>query len=117
MSAARLYVDEDVHSAVAAQLRRRGYDVTSAGESGNLGASDGAQLEFAAFQGRAILTFNVGDFCRLHTEYIRTGREYCGVIVSDQVPIGEVVKRCVRLLSTLTADELRGDTQFLGSWR
>ena len=51
--AARLYLDEDVHAAVASGLRRRGHDVLTTVEAGRSGATDLEQLSFAASEERA----------------------------------------------------------------
>lgn len=45
----------------AKTLRERGFDALTTAEVGMLGKSDPEQLEFAAAQGRAILTYNVRD--------------------------------------------------------
>ena len=58
----RLYFDEDVDILVATLLRSRGFDVMTTVESGNLGASDERQIEFAASNGGALVTHNRADF-------------------------------------------------------
>jgi len=45
--AMRFHLDEHIHSAVAAGLRRRGIDVTTAAEVELLGADDEKHLAFA----------------------------------------------------------------------
>ncbi|MBM3239471.1 hypothetical protein FJZ31_24525 [Candidatus Poribacteria bacterium] len=117
MSVISIYTDEDIHGQVALQLRRRGFDALSATEAGNLGIPDEEQLNFAIQHRRAILSFNRRDFCRMHTEYLTSGQQHCGIIVSPQFPIGEVVKRCLRLLSTLTAEEMVNRLEFLSGWK
>jgi len=47
--------------------------------------SDAAQLEYATSQARAILTFNATDFEYLHEKWQQDGREYMGIIVSEQI--------------------------------
>ena len=67
MSKLRLYVDEDAgEHAVMEGLRARGTDILTTLEADRLGATDADQLAFAAQQRRAIYTFNVSDFARLH---------------------------------------------------
>jgi len=117
MSVISIYTDEDIHGQVAAQLRRRGIDALSTPEAGNLELSDEEQLDFAIRNELAILSFNRRDFCRMHAEYLTSGRKHCGIIVSTQLPIGEVVKRCLRLLSALTAEEMVNRLEFLSNWR
>jgi len=117
MSAISIYTDEDMHGQVAPQLCRRGFDALSTPEVGNLELSDEEQLDFAIRNQRAILSFNRRDFCRMHAEYLTSGREHCGIIASTQLPIGEVVKRCLRLLSSITAEEMVNQLEFLSNWR
>ena len=81
----RLYMDEDtMHEPVITGLRVRGLDVTSVGEEENEGLEDINQLEFAKAQERVICTSNVGDFYRLHTEYLREGKVHAGIIIIVQ---------------------------------
>lgn len=70
----KLYLDEDVHKKIALSLRLKGYDVISAHEVQNQGIPDYKQLQYAISQQRAIFTFNVGDFNRLHKEYMQSGK-------------------------------------------
>lgn len=94
----RLYLDEDVHKKIATALRLKGYDVLSAHETGKGGLSDVEQFEFAVSEQRAIFTFNIGDFSKLHNEFINMGKSHYGVILSKQIPIGENIKRLTKFL-------------------
>jgi len=69
----KLYLDEDVHKKVATALRLKGYDAVSAHEVQKQSLTDHEQLDFAISQGRAIFTFNSGDFNRLHAELMSRG--------------------------------------------
>jgi len=69
----KLYLDEDVHKKVATALRLKGYDVISAHEAQKQSLADYRQLEYAVSQQRAIFTFNVADFDKLHKEYLKNG--------------------------------------------
>lgn len=102
----RVYLDEDVHGAVAAGLRRRGFDVVATIEVGRSGTSDAQQLEFAVSEGRVLVTFNRGDFARLHAEYLRQGRAHAGIVVSRQAEAGAVVRALAKLLGSKDASEL-----------
>ncbi len=75
----KLYLDEDVHKKTATALRLKGYDVISAHEVHNQSLSDYQQLEYAISEQRAIFTFDVGDFSRLHEEYIKKGKDHFGI--------------------------------------
>lgn len=109
----RLYLDEDVSDRVASALRLRGFDVLSAHDVERWGLSDQEQLRGATAEGRCVFTFNAPYFCRLHTEWMRQDQEHCGIIVSDQLPIGEVTRRLLRLLNSISADEMRNQVYWL----
>ncbi len=89
-----IYLDADVHPIVARILRGRGFDAVSANEAGHPQASDREQLDFAVARRRVLVTFNVADFVREARAYALEGRDHCGIIVSDQLGVGEVVKSC-----------------------
>ena len=108
-----LFLDEDVHGALAAALRKRGYDATHAVEQKRLGASDENQLAFATAEERYLMTFNVGDFVQLHNRWIAEGREHAGIIVSRQLPVGETLRRLLALLQKEDAESIRGQIRFL----
>lgn len=113
----RLYTDEDVHRGVAAALRLRGFDALSAHDGGRWGLSDAEQLAFAAAGQRALFTFNAVDFLHLHRDWIGAGRSHWGIIVSEQLPVGEVTRRLLQLLNRVAADEMRGQLYWLQNWR
>ena len=109
----RLFLDEDVHLALASALRKRGYDARHTGEEGRLGRPDKDQIEFAAGEGRCLVTFNVGDFVQLHNGCVQSGREHAGIIVSKQLPVGEALRRLLALLQRETAASMKGELRFL----
>ena len=55
-------------------LRSRGIDVITAADAGIIRRKDEEHLSFAAMQGRALYSFNVGDYHQIHTEWTSTGR-------------------------------------------
>jgi predicted nuclease of predicted toxin-antitoxin system len=116
MSAPRFLTDEDVYSDVAVVLRNQGFDAISTPEAGRLTVDDPEQLEWAANQGRVLMTFNVGDFVALHGEWLRTGRHHAGLIVSAQRPPGETLRRLLNLAASLSAEDLRDRLEFLTNW-
>jgi len=71
----RLFLDEDVHAALAVALRKRGRDAVHALDEKRLGLPDESQLNFAAGENRCLVSFNVGDFVRLHNRWVEEGRE------------------------------------------
>jgi hypothetical protein len=109
----RLFLDEDVHLVLAGALRKRGYDVKHTGEAARLGTADKDQLEFAAGEGRCLMTFNVGHFVQLHNLWVESGLEHAGIIVSKQLPIGESLRQLLGLLQRETAESIKGQLRFL----
>jgi hypothetical protein len=107
--ALRFFTDEDVFGAIAPALRKVGYDALSTAEAGRLNELDESQLAWAASQGRAIVTFNVGHFAALHSRYLTSGRSHAGIVLSMQRPIGDLLRRLIELAegtSNLT-DQIR----------
>jgi hypothetical protein len=112
----RLYVDEDaMHRGLIAGLRARGVDVLTVYEAGLLGQDDETQLTFAASQQRVLYTFNVGDFCRLHGEFLQDGREHAGIIVvpRQQYSVGEQIRRLLAVLTAFPGAAMRNRLEFL----
>ena len=105
----KLYLDEDVHKKIAVALRLKGYDVVSAHEVQKQNLSDYQQLEYAVSEQRAIFTFNAGDFDRLHKEYIKSGKNHFGILLSKQIPIGETINRLTKFLFAHSKEEIRNN--------
>ena len=112
----KLFLNEDVHTRLAKALRQRGFDAITTVEAGMSGSPDEEQLAFAASQGRVILTFNRSDYARLHKRYAEHGWEHCGIIVSEQYPIGEPLRRMLNLLMSLAVKDMRNRLEYLSQW-
>lgn len=112
----KLYLDENVPVAVSTALRLRGYDVLTVKDVGRKGLSDFEQLKYAFSQNRVIFTFNVADFYRIHTEFIKKGLNHAGIILSRQLPIGIIVKALLKVLSDIKHEKLRNNIVWLSDW-
>ena len=114
----RLYFDEDsARHSLARELRFRGADVLTAIETGMAQKTDEEQLEWAAANSRVVYSFNRGDFYGLHTAWLTAGRSHSGIILSRQgLSVGEQMRRLLRLIDTLTAEEMRNHVEFLSAW-
>jgi hypothetical protein len=115
----RLYFDEDSMShALILALQARGVDVSSALEAGMLGRSDQEHLEFGAAEKRAVYTYNVADFSRLHNAWLGSGRSHAGLILArqKQYSVGEQLRRLLKLVATRSAEEMVDRTEYLSSW-
>ena len=111
-----VYTDADIAADLAGEIRARGYDVVSAFEKGRRYLDDEPQLEYAASEGRAILTHNQRHFEPLHRKWLSEGRDHAGIILSVQIPIGELLKRMLRLLDQVTADEMRNNLRYMSDF-
>lgn len=110
----RLYFDEDVAVGVVDNLRTRGFDVLSVREVPMLRRSDDEQLAFAISQRRAIVTHNRIDFEERHAAMQRAGQEHFGVIIAKRRSSdGEVVARLLRLLDSMTAEEMANQLRYI----
>lgn len=117
-NAIRLYLDEDsISRALIRALRARNIDVLTAQEAKQLGAPDLAQLSFATAHDRTLFTFNTRDFAQLHIIYLDEGRHHAGIIVSDQLQVGVLLLRLLKLLNAKSAEEMRNWLEFLSNWQ
>ena len=117
MSATRLFLDEDVWPGLATILRELGFDVVHVYEMERGGMSDADQLAYSAQEGRAILTHNAKDFVPLTIEYFFNERSHAGVILSPQIEKGELVRRTLNLLRSLSAEEIAGTVRHLTDYQ
>jgi hypothetical protein len=116
----RLYLDEDsMDKHVVQALRARNVDVVTAFESDMIERTDKEHLDFASAQGRTLFSFNVGDFYQLHVSFLEENRIHAGIILSRQqhYAVGEQMRRLLRLIASISADQMKNRVEFLGSWR
>lgn len=112
----RLYVDEDASARALVQgLRARGVDVVTAYEAHLSGADDPSQLVYASAQSRVLYTFNVGHFYRIHGDWLAQERPHAGIIVvhRQKYPVGEQIRRLLRIINSRSAEEVRNTLRFL----
>lgn len=113
----KLHLNEHLSPRLAEQLRRHGFDVTSSQTSEMLSRTDREQLEHTSAEQRAILTFNIEDFAALHDEFMAEGKEHWGIIFSTRESIGVLLHRLLRLLNSVSADELRNQIRWLNEFK
>jgi hypothetical protein len=115
----RLYLDEDAMAEALVQaLTERGVDITTANLENMVFRLDSEHLAYAAALGRVLYSFNVGDYCQLHAEWVAAGRSHAGIIVASQqrFSIGEQMQRLLQIINKLSAEEMQNRLEFLGSW-
>ena len=113
MAQISLLLDEDVRPILAEILRQRGYDAVHVLELERTGKTDAEQLEYAVSQKRAILTHNIRDFMILDGQYRQTSKEHCGILLSDQVTMRELLRRTLRVLGRRAAQDVKNNILWL----
>lgn len=118
MSIIRLYLDEDaMNRRLVEALRGRGVDLTTPGETITTGLSDEEQLILAHDLGRVFYTFNVGDFCQLHSQFLMEEREHAGIIISSQdYLVGDQMRRLLNLIANRSAESMANQLVFLSAY-
>ena len=115
----KFYFDEDSADRVLTDsLRARGFKVSAPTESGLFGADDEVQLGWSTENGFVLVSHNVSDFCRIHSEFLAHGKIHEGIILMRQqsLGIGEKLRRLVRLAHTRSPEEMRNRVEFLSHW-
>jgi hypothetical protein len=106
----RFHLDENVPSAIAEGLRRRGIGITTTPEAELLGAGDEKQLDFAHSDDRVLVTCDA-DFLRLHDR----GVPHAGIVYSPRGKrgIGELIQGLVMIAECLTPEEMRNHVEYV----
>jgi hypothetical protein len=113
----RLYADHNFDDRFSVDLRRHDFDMVLAREVGNQMLSDEHHLVWTTEHGRVVLTHDLRDFVPLAKAWAFAGREHGGVILSAQpgesISYGILLRRLLRLLETVTADEMVNRVEWL----
>lgn len=112
----KLLLDEHIWPGVIDVFVPLGYDIQHIVRAGLRGVSDEDVLTFAARENRAVLTNNYTDFAQLVARWYASHRTHAGVILTEQLPPGELVKRLSRLLDSVSADEIRNSCRWLSEF-
>lgn len=113
----KLHLNEHISPRLAEQLRKYGFDITSTLELGMVEADDDEQLAYAASHQRAIVTFNHKDFAVRHTRYLTEGKPHWGIVFSTEEAVDVLRRRLLRLLNTLSAEELKNQIRWLNEFK
>lgn len=99
-------------------LRQRGVDVMTVLDAGLLGTADDEHLQIATDEGRVLYSFNICDFCAIHSKWVASGRNHSGIIlaVQTQFSVGEQMRRLLRLIAGKTAESMCNQLEFLSAW-
>jgi len=93
-------------------------DVLTAAEAEMINRDDQDHLTVAAASGRVLYSFNVADYCILHQTWTAENRFHAGIVVAQQqrYSAGEELRRLMRLISTVPAEQMRNRIEFLSAW-
>ncbi|MCI0394905.1 MAG: DUF433 domain-containing protein [Chloroflexi bacterium] len=58
-----------------------------------------------------------GVYAALHTEYLSEGQSHAGIIVSDQLQVGLILRRLLKLLDARSAADMQNRLEFLSNWK
>jgi len=106
-------LDENIHAALASQLRQRGIGAHNVYDLQQHGWTDAALLQDAATQGRVLVTHNISHFVTLHRSYLAEDRPHAGIVVTPVRPIGTLLARLTTLHETTTTEEMANTLRFL----
>jgi len=113
----KFYLDEDVPLSFAQALLNRGVDVITTQNAGNSGKNDEEQLIYAANEERVMFTHNKNDFINIYKKFIENDIPHAGLIVTDQLPIGTLLRRTMKLWFTLSTNDMKDRLEFLSNWK
>ena len=109
-------VDENFNNDIVRGLLRRrpNLDIVIAQEAGLSGADDPSILEWAAREGRVLLTHDVSTITHYAYERIRAGKAMPGVFeISREIPIGVVIEDLLLLAEYSLEGEWEGQVRYL----
>jgi hypothetical protein len=79
--------------------------------------SDPEQLAFTVRQKRAYLTHNIRDYVQLDREYRAKGQSHFGILVCDQIPFRDLLRRTLRCLGHKTEAEVHNQIVWLHDFK
>jgi len=113
----KLYIDEDLSDRIAVALRSKGFDAISAHEVNMRGKTDKEQLEYAIQHNRTILTRNIKHFITLQKEYRKDGLAHHGILVTDYLPIKELIRRLTNFLNERDFSDIGNTVDWLQNYK
>ena len=112
----RLLVDEDFDNDILRGALRKlaTLDIVRAQDVGLMGAKDPAVLEWAAREGRVVLTHDVSTMTKFAYERVAKGLGMPGVFaLSQSVPIGIAIEEILMLAECSVKGEWEGQVRYL----
>jgi hypothetical protein len=112
----RLAADENLNNSIVRGLLRRQpeLDIVRIQDVGLSGADDPTVLEWAAQEGRVLLTHDVSTITKYAYERVRAGQPMPGVFeVGRNVPIGRAIEDILLLAEYSFDNEWEGQVRYL----
>lgn len=112
----RWAADENFNNDIIRGLLRRkpDVDIVRVQDVGLSGADDPTILEWAADEGRVLLTHDVSTITRYAYERVEAGKRMPGVFeVSRGIPMGVVIEDLILLTECSLEDEWEGQVRYL----
>ena len=112
----RLVADENLNNNIVRGLLRRRpqLDIVRIQDVGLSGADDPTVLEWAAQEGRVLLTHDVSTITKYAYERVRAGQTMPGVFeVGRNVPIGRAIDDILLVAEYSLDDEWEGQVRYL----
>jgi hypothetical protein len=111
-----LAADENLNGNVVRGLLRRqpALDILRVQDVGLTGADDPTVLEWAAQEGRVLLTHDVATITRYAYERVQAGKPMPGVFeVSGDLPVGRIIEDILLLAECSSEGEWEGQVRYL----
>ncbi|MDE3075001.1 MAG: DUF5615 family PIN-like protein [Chloroflexota bacterium] len=103
-----LYLDENLaKSSIARQLQAAGFSIYTPQASETRTFDDPPALDAATQFGAVLVTYNKGDFEKLHKEWQAAGRDHAGILRSHRLSPGDLIAKLERAARLLTPDIAR----------
>ncbi len=112
----RLVADENFNYDIVRGILRRnpGADIVRVQEVGLSGADDPSVLEWAAREGRILVTHDVATMTRYAYERVRANESMPGVFeVSRSVPVGLAIEEILLIIECSLEGEWEGQVRYL----
>jgi len=113
----KLFLDEHIWRGLTEALRTHGYDALHVLDAERGGLDDEDQLAYAAEKGRALLTYNIKHFAPLAVVWYEAGRDHAGILLSEELEHGELLRRVERLLAAVSAEEMKNIVRYLSDFK
>jgi hypothetical protein len=76
------------------------------------------KLIWATEQKRLIYSFNIGDFCRLHRDFMAENKSHTGIILASQqqYSVGQQLRGLLKLAAEKSAQDMVNELVFLSAY-